>query len=491
MIIPGSIVQKGEENMSLPENFLWGGAVAAHQLEGGWDQDGRGPSVSDVLTAGTVSERRRITDGVVAGESYPNHKGIDFYHTYRDDIALFAELGFKCFRTSISWSRIFPNGDELVPNEAGLAFYDDMFDTMHKYGIEPVITLSHFEMPFYLAKHYGGWMNRKCIDFFVRYAVTVMERYKDKVKYWMTFNEINNQTDTSLDIFGWTNSGIKFSEFEDPKKALYQAAHHELVASALVVKKGHEINPDFKIGCMCSFVPVYPYSCDPEDVMLANEAMHGKFYFMDVHCRGHYGAYARKAWAREGNAPLMEPEDEKILSEGVVDFIGFSYYMSDAVKHGIVSEIKTVGSATQYSIKNPYVKASDWGWQIDPVGLRYSLNVMYERYEKPMFIVENGFGAIDKLEEDHTCDDSYRIDYLKAHIIEMKKAVELDGVDLMGYTPWGCIDVVSFTTGELRKRYGFIYVDLNDDGTGSGNRYKKKSFGWYQKVIASNGEELD
>ena len=477
--------------MSLPENFLWGGAVAAHQLEGGWDQDGRGPSVSDVLTAGTVSERRRITDGVVAGEIYPNHKGIDFYHTYKDDIALFAELGFKCFRTSISWNRIFPNGDELVPNEAGLAFYDDMFDTMHKYGIEPVITLSHFEMPFYLAKHYGGWMNRKCIDFFVRYAVTVMERYKDKVKYWMTFNEINNQTDTSLDIFGWTNSGIKFSEFEDPKKALYQAAHHELVASALVVKKGHEINPDFKIGCMCSFVPVYPYSCDPEDVMLANEAMHGKFYFMDVHCRGHYGAYARKAWAREGNAPLMEPEDEKILSEGVVDFIGFSYYMSDAVKHGIVSEIKTVGSATQYSIKNPYVKASDWGWQIDPVGLRYSLNVMYERYEKPMFIVENGFGAIDKLEEDHTCDDSYRIDYLKAHIIEMKKAVELDGVDLMGYTPWGCIDVVSFTTGELRKRYGFIYVDLNDDGTGSGNRYKKKSFGWYQKVIASNGEELD
>jgi 6-phospho-beta-glucosidase len=477
--------------MALPKDFLWGGAVAAHQLEGGWDLDGRGPSVSDVLTAGSVSVRRRITDGVLEGEKYPNHKGIDFYHTYRDDIALFAELGFKCFRTSISWSRIFPKGDELEPNEAGLAFYDDMFDTMHKYGIEPVITLSHFEMPFYLAKHYGGWMNRKCIDFFVRYAVTVMERYKDKVKYWMTFNEINNQSDTSIDIFGWTNSGIKFSEFEDPKKALYQVAHHELVASALVVKKGHEINPDFQIGCMCSFVPVYPYSCDPEDVMLANEAMHGRFYFMDVHCRGHYGAYAKKAWEREGNAPLMEPEDEKILSEGVVDYIGFSYYMSDAVKHDVESSIETVGSATKNSIKNPYVKASDWGWQIDPVGLRYSLNVMYERYEKPMFIVENGFGAIDKLEEDHTCDDSYRIDYLKAHIVEMKKAVELDGVDLMGYTPWGCIDVVSFTTGELRKRYGFIYVDLNDDGTGSGNRYKKKSFGWYQKVIASNGEDLD
>ena len=476
--------------MALPKDFLWGGAVAAHQLEGGWDLDGRGPSVSDVLTAGTVSERRRITDGVLAGESYPNHKGIDFYHTYKDDIALLAEMGFKCFRTSISWSRIFPKGDETEPNEAGLRFYDDMFDTMLKYGIEPVITLSHFEMPFYLAKHYGGWMNRKCIDFFVHYAVTVMERYKDKVKYWMTFNEINNQSDTSLDIFGWTNSGIKFSEFDDPKKALYQAAHHELVASALVVQKGHEINPDFKIGCMCSFVPVYPYSCNPDDVMLANEAMHGRFYFMDVHCRGHYGAYAKKAWEREGNAPVMEAGDEKILAEGCVDYIGFSYYMSDAVKSGTRSEIKTVGSATEHSVKNPYVKASDWGWQIDPVGLRYSLNVMYERYEKPMFIVENGFGAIDKLEEDHTCDDSYRIDYLKAHIIEMKKAVELDGVDLMGYTPWGCIDVVSFTTGELRKRYGFIYVDLNDDGTGSGKRYKKKSFDWYRKVIASNGEVL-
>ncbi len=476
--------------MAFPKDFLWGGAVAAHQLEGGWNEDGRGPSVSDVLTAGTVSIPRRITDGVIEGESYPNHKGIDFYHTYKDDIALFGELGFKCFRTSISWSRIFPNGDETEPNEAGLKFYDDMFDTMHKYGIEPVITLSHFEMPYGLAKNYGGWVNRKLIEFFVRYATTVMERYKDKVKYWMTFNEINNQSNTSNDIFGWTNSGIRFSQFDDPKKALYQAAHHELVASALVVKKGHEINPDFKIGCMCSFVPFYPYSCNPDDVMLALQSMHERYYFMDVHARGHYSAYAKKAWEREGNAPVMEPEDEAILAEGKVDYIGFSYYMSDAVKAGNVSTIETVGGGNQYSIRNPYVKASDWGWQIDPVGLRYSLNTMYERYELPMFIVENGFGAIDKLEEDHTCDDSYRIDYLKAHIEEMKKAVEEDGVELMGYTPWGCIDVVSFTTGELRKRYGFIYVDLNDDGTGSGNRYKKKSFAWYQKVIASNGEEL-
>lgn len=476
--------------MALPENFLWGGAVAAHQLEGGWNEGGRGPSVCDVLTGGSVSESRRITDGVVEGEYYPNHKGIDFYHTYKQDIALLAEMGFKCFRTSISWSRIFPNGDETEPNEEGLQFYDDMFDCLLKHGIEPVITLSHFEMPYHLAKEYGGWMNRRCIDFFVHYAVTVMKRYKDKVRYWMTFNEINNQTNTNLDIFGWTNSGIRFSQFDDPKKALYQVAHHELVASALVVQKGHEINPDFKIGCMCSFVPFYPYSCNPDDVMIASESMHERFYFMDVHMRGHYGAYAKKAWEREGNAPVMEPEDEQILANGTADYIGFSYYMSEAVKADQKSDGKSLSGGNEHSIRNPYVKASDWGWQIDPVGLRYALNVMYERYEKPLFIVENGFGAIDQLQPDHTCDDSYRIDYLKAHIQEMKKAVEYDGVELMGYTPWGCIDVVSFTTGELRKRYGFIYVDINDDGTGTGNRYKKKSFDWYRQVIASNGEIL-
>lgn len=476
--------------MSLPKNFLWGGAVAAHQLEGGWQEGGRGPSVSDVLTAGTRDIPRRITDGVVAGERYPNHKGIDFYHTYKEDITFFAEMGFKCFRTSISWSRIFPNGDETEPNETGLQFYDDMFDELLKHGIEPVITLSHFEMPYYLAKEYGGWVNRKLVDFFVHYAVTVMERYKNKVKYWMTFNEINNQHNTTNDIFGWTNSGIRFSQFENPKKALYQAVHHELLASALTVQKGHEINPDFQIGCMCSFVPFYPYSCNPDDVMTAVESMHEHFYYSDVHCRGHYSAFAKKEWEREGTAPVMEPGDEEILAKGKVDYLGFSYYMSNAVKADVDQKNAGLSGGNAHSVANPYVKASDWGWQIDPVGLRYSLATLYERYELPLFIVENGFGAIDELKPDHTCDDSYRIDYLKAHIEEMKKAVELDGVDLMGYTPWGCIDVVSFTTGELRKRYGFIYVDLNDDGTGSGARYRKKSFAWYQRVIATNGEEL-
>ena len=476
--------------MALPKNFLWGGAVAAHQLEGGYNVDGRGLSVSDVMTGGSNKVARRITDGIVEGENYPNHKGIDFFHIYKDDIKLFAELGFKCFRTSISWSRIFPNGDETEPNEAGLKFYDDMFDELLKYNIEPVITLSHFEMPYHLAKEYGGWTNRKLIEFFVRYAEVVMNRYKDKVKYWMTFNEINNQMAMATDIFGWTNSGIRYSQLENPKKAMYQAAHHELVASAIVVKKGHEINPNFKIGCMCSFVPYYPFSCNPDDIMCATESLHERFFFMDTHARGHYGAYAWKEWERDGITPKMEDGDDKILAEGKVDYIGFSYYMSNTVK-GDVNDLKastTGGNA--HTVKNPYVKVSDWGWAIDPVGLRYALNIMYERYELPLFIVENGLGAFDKLNDDKTCDDSYRIDYLKAHIAEMKKAVEHDGVDLIGYTPWGCIDVVSFTTGELAKRYGFIYVDLNDDGTGTGNRYKKKSFDWYKKVIASNGEIL-
>ncbi|MBQ9488235.1 MAG: 6-phospho-beta-glucosidase, partial [Selenomonadaceae bacterium] len=419
-----------------------------------------------------------------------NHKGIDFFHTYKDDIKLFAELGFKCFRTSISWSRIFPNGDEVEPNEKGLQFYDNLFDELLKYKIEPVITLSHFEMPYYLTQKYGGWTNRKLIDFFVRYAETVMKRYKDKVKYWMTFNEINNQTMLATDIFGWVNSGIRFSKLENPAKSMLQAAHHELVASALVVAKGHEINPDFKIGCMCSFVPYYPYSCNPDDVVIAQESMHERFLFMDVHARGHYGSYAKKEWERTGNGPHMEPGDEEILAKGAVDYIGFSYYMSNTVKADVEDTSVKVYGSNEHSVKNPYVKVSDWGWSIDPVGLRYALTLMWERYEKPLFIVENGLGAFDKLNDDKTCDDSYRIEYLGRHIREMKKAVEIDGVDLMGYTPWGCIDVVSFTTGELAKRYGFIYVDLNDDGTGTGNRYKKKSFDWYKNVIATNGESV-
>ena len=475
--------------MAFPKNFLWGGAVAANQIEGGWQEGGKGVSVMDVVTAGANNVHREITDGIIDGKNYPNHEAIDFYHRYKEDVKLFAEMGFKCFRTSIAWTRIFPNGDEAEPNEAGLKFYDDLFDELLKYNIEPVITLSHFEMPFHLAKNYGGWTNRKVIEFFVRYAEVVMRRYKDKVKYWMTFNEINNQAITELDILGWTNSGILFSKFDDKLSALYQAAHHELVASALVVKKGHEINPNFKIGCMVAWVPFYPYSCAPDDMVLSVESMHDKTFFADVHARGHYPAYAKKIWERTNSAPKILPGDEKILAEGTVDYIGFSYYMSKTVKADHFAEVTTYGE-TVHTLKNPYIKVSDWGWAIDPVGLRYALDTLYERYELPLFVVENGFGAIDVKEADGTCNDPYRIDYLKAHIEQMKKAVEIDGVNLMGYTPWGCIDLVSFTTGEMKKRYGFIYVDKNNDGSGTLARSKKLSFDWYKKVIASNGEEL-
>lgn len=473
----------------LPENFLWGGAVAAHQLEGGWNKGGKGVSVADVMTAGRHGVPRQITDGVLEGYYYPNHEAIDFYSRYKEDIKLFAEMGFKCFRTSIAWTRIFPNGDDDEPNEEGLQFYDDLFDELLKYHIEPVITLSHFELPYHLVKKYGGFRNRKCIDFFVKFSETVMKRYKDKVKYWMTFNEINNQADTSMDFASFTNSGIKYEEGENREQTMYQAALYELIASAKVVKLGHEINPDFKIGCMLAFVPVYPYSCHPDDVMFATEAMRNRWFFGDVHVRGTIPHYTKKYWERNGFEIEYTKEDEQILKEGTVDYIGFSYYMSK-----VVSARKVEGSQPDgefgHTIRNPYVQASDWGWQIDPVGLRYSLNVLYERYNIPLFIVENGLGARDVVEEDGTINDDYRIQYFRDHITEMKKAVELDGVDLMGYTPWGCIDLVSAGTGEMEKRYGFIYVDKDNEGNGTLERRKKKSFEWYKHVIETNGEEL-
>ena len=477
--------------MSLPKDFLWGGALAAHQFEGGVLDTTKGLSVADVMTGGNVSTPRVITDGVKEGLYYPNHIGIDFYHHYKEDIKLFAEMGFKCFRTSIAWTRIFPLGDEEQPDEEGLQFYDDVFDELLKYGIEPVITLSHFEMPYHLAKEYGGFMNRKTVDFFVKFAEVCFKRYKNKVKYWMTFNEINNQMNFVNDIYGWTNSGAHFGNYDNPEEAMYQCAHHTLVESAKAVKIGKEINPDFLIGNMISMVPFYPYSCSPKDQLLAQQLMHDRFFFSDVQCRGHYPAYALKMFERKRFNINITDEDKKALSEGTVDYIGFSYYMSNTVDSNSIRDVSTTtDGSSEHSVKNPYIKETDWGWAIDPEGLRYVLNQFYERYELPMFIVENGFGAIDKKEEDGSCRDSYRIDYLRAHIEQMKKAVEEDGVNLMGYTPWGCIDCISFTTGEMKKRYGFIYVDRDNEGNGTLERSKKDSYEWYKKVIASNGEVL-
>lgn len=475
----------------LKKDFLWGGAVAAHQIEGGWNEGGKGVSIADVMTAGAHGVPREITDGVIPGKNYPNHEAVDFYHRYKEDIALFAEMGFKAFRTSIAWSRIFPNGDDAEPNEAGLQFYDDLFDELLKYDIEPVITLSHFEIPYNLYKNYGGFRNRKLIDFFVRYSQVVMERYKDKVKYWMTFNEINNQADGYNDLHAFTNSAIIFEDGDNKAEVIYQASLNELIASAKVVKLGHEINPDFEIGCMMAYVPVYPFSSNPDDVMASVKAMNRRFFYNDVHAKGEIPNYALKEWEREGFNIEYTDEDLQALREGTVDYIGLSYYMSNTV-----TEIDAVNTHSDHAIdklkftQNPYIKTSDWDWPIDPVGLRYILNVLTQRYDLPLFIVENGFGAYDTIEEDGTIQDDYRIDYLKAHIIEMKKAVEEDGVDLMGYTPWGCIDIVSFGTGEMEKRYGFIHVDKDNNGEGTLDRKKKASFDWYKKVIETNGEIL-
>lgn len=474
---------------SLRKDFLWGGAVAAHQLEGGWNKDGKGISVADVMTVGANGVPREITNGVLQGKNYPNHEGIDFYTHYKEDIKLFAEMGFKCFRTSIAWTRIFPEGDESEPNELGLKFYDELFDECLKYGIEPVITLSHFEMPYHLVTEYGGWRNRKMIDFFVRFAEVCYTHYKDKVKYWMTFNEINNQANYNEDFAPFTNSGIAYQTGENREKIMYQAAHYELVASALAVKIGHEINPDFQIGCMIAMCPIYPLSCKPEDMMMSVSAMHKRYWFTDVHVRGYYPAHLEKYFQRKGFNLDITVEDKLLLLEGCVDYIGFSYYMS------FTTESKSDNPQYDYDeskdlVRNPYVQASDWGWQIDPVGLRYAMNWFYDRYQLPLFIVENGFGAIDQLNSDGTIDDDYRIDYLKAHIEAMKTAVEEDGIDLLGYTPWGCIDLVSAGTGEMKKRYGFIYVDKDNEGQGTLKRSKKKSFDWYKQVIATNGEQL-
>lgn len=475
---------------SIPKDFLWGGAVAAHQLEGAWNIDGKGPSIADVMTAGANGVSRQITDGIQADKFYPNHEAIDFYHRYPEDLKLFAEMGFKCFRTSIAWTRIFPKGDETEPNEAGLKFYDKLFAECHKYGIEPVITLSHFEMPYHLVKKYGGWRDRRVIDFFIHFAKVVFKRYRHQVKYWMTFNEINNQTDYTQQFSMATDSGLVLEPNDPNSEALmYQAAHYELVASALAVKIGHQINPNFKIGCMINMTPLYPATCKPADIFQAQKAMQRRYWFADVHALGEYPRHMEAFLTAHNLRKDITAEDRIVLKEGTVDYIGFSYYNSiivSAQKNN--PEFHFVGEEAGKA--NPYLKTSDWGWPIDPLGLRYALNWLEDHYHKPLMIVENGLGAKDEVTADKKIHDDYRINYLRAHIQAMKDAIEKDGVPVIGYTPWGCIDLVSAGTGQMSKRYGFIYVDRDDQGQGSNQRLKKDSFYWYQKVIRTNGQDL-
>ena len=478
--------------MAFPKGFLWGGACAANQFEGAWDVDGKGPSVPDMCTNGSHTTPKWVTTAIRPDKLYPSHEAIDFYHHYEGDIALFAEMGFKVFRTSINWTRIYPTGEEAEPNEAGLAFYDKVFDCCKKYGIEPLVTISHYELPYALVEKYNGWADRRLVDCYVRYCKTIFERYKDKVKYWLTFNEINMG---ALPTGNLMALGL-VQGYEGPRTGIpdneglrFQALHHQFVASAKAVAFAHEHYPQFQMGDMNIFAAFYPLTCDPDDVLACQQRNQMVNWFCsDIQVRGEYPHYARRYFAERGIEIKTEPGDEEILRKGTVDFYTFSYYMSNCITtHETGAQVSGNGLGGE---KNPYLKASDWGWQIDPKGLRWSLNEIYDRYRIPLMVVENGLGAFDKLEADGTIHDPYRIDYLRQHIQQMGEAVK-DGVDLRGYTTWGPIDLVSAGTGEMAKRYGFIYVDKYDDGTGDLTRRRKDSFYWYKKVIATNGEDLD
>ena len=473
--------------MRFPENFLWGGAIAANQAEGAYLEDGKGLTTVDMIPHGPKRTYVKFGDmypvDFIEGENYPSHEAIDFYHHYKEDIALLAEMGFKVFRTSIAWARIFPNGDDETPNQAGIDYYRDMFETCHQYGIEPLVTLCHFDVPMGLVRKYGSWRNRIMIDLFVKYAKVCFEEFDGLVKYWLTFNEINILLHSPFN-----GAGIAFAPGENREQIKYQAAHHELVASALVTKLAHEINPHNLVGCMLAGGQYYAYSCNPEDVWLALNKDRENLLFIDVQARGYYPSYSKRVFKEKNVELKIEDGDLEILKENPVDFISFSYYASRCISAD--TTLETTGGNVFSTVKNPYLKASDWGWQIDPLGLRITMNILYDRYQKPLFIVENGLGAKDVIEEDGSIQDDYRIDYLRQHIEAMGDAIE-DGVELMGYTTWGCIDLVSASTGEMSKRYGFIYVDKDDQGNGTLERRKKKSFDWYKKVIASNGEDLD
>lgn len=466
--------------MKFPKEFLWGGATAANQCEGAWNEDGKGASIQDYMPHGIMQGPSEVID-----KHNLKLEGIDLYHHYKEDIALFAEMGFKVYRMSIAWSRIFPNGDDEKPNEKGLEFYDNVFDECRKYGIEPLVTLSHYETPYHLAKKYDGWRSRDLIGFYEKYVRTVFTRYKGKVHYWITFNEIN-----SIWHFPLMGAGILTQKNLLKAQDLYQAAHHELVASALATKIGHEIDSENKIGCMVLGLTSYPRTCNPDDVIATMEESKRGYFFTDIHMRGYYPSYALKMMEKEGVVLDATDEDLEIL-KNTCNFLSFSYYMSKCIASNPEQYEKGKGNLTT-GVKNPYLQESQWGWQIDPKGLRYLLNTYYDRYQKPLFIVENGLGAKDTLlseeKDGYWVEDDYRIQYMNDHLAQVSKAIEDDGVEVMGYTSWGCIDLISASTAEMKKRYGFIYVDRNNDGTGTFKRYKKKSFYWYKNVIETNGK---
>ena len=480
-----------------PENFLWGGATAANQYEGGAFEGGKGLSVPDVMTGGTKTTPRHVTRGILPEYHYPSHEAVDFYHHYKEDIALYGEMGFKCFRMSDNWTRIFPRGDEETPNEEGIRFYRDVFQECRKYGIEPLVTISHYELPYCLAEEYGGWANRDITEFFLRYCRVLFTEFKGLVRYWLTFNEINIlQMGAYGNLMGGgilppgkdTAVGVLagLDESWDDEQRRYSALHYQLVASAKAVKMAHEIDPENQVGCMLLSRIAYPYTCRPDDVLKGQHTMQlANYYCGDVHVRGEYPAFAKRIWKEKNLVIPFAEGDAEALKEGTVDFFAFSYYSSSTATDD--PNVPVANGNMMRGPANPYLEQSQWGWTIDPKGLRYLLNEFYGRWQIPLMIVENGLGAEDKVEEDGSIHDEYRIEYMREHIQQMAEAIE-DGVDLMGYTVWGCTDLVSAGTGEMAKRYGLVYVDKDNQGKGTLERRKKDSFYWYQRVIRSNGE---
>ena len=463
----------------MKEGFLFGGALAANQCEGGYNLDGKGLSIADVVRGSQQGIPRQVDEKIHEGVYYPSHEAIDFYHRYKEDIALFAQMGFKCLRMSISWARIFPNGDDEIPNECGLQFYDKVFDELLKYNIQPIVTLSHFETPLHLVEAYGSWRNPKLIDFYVKYANVVFKRYKDKVIYWMTFNEIN-ETVNKKDPF--LQAGLKFKEDENDKKVKVIASHNMFIASAKVVDLGHRINPNFKIGCMIQYTPAYTKTCHPNDALAKRFYNIQNYYYTDVMVKGEYTSLCYSQLKRLGVDFTISKEEQEILKKGKVDYIAFSYYFTYVVSY----------DENQFVIdkKNKYLQTGQWNRTIDPIGLRVALNELYDRYQVPLFIVENGIPLDDKIDSNNEIIDEERIAFFRSHIMQIKKAINEDFVNVIGYTTWGPIDIVSVSTGEMNKRYGFIYVDKDNSGKGTLQRFKKKSFAWYKKVIESNGECL-
>lgn len=490
------MIEMKELKKGFSDNFLWGGATAANQIEGAYLEGGKGLSTSDFAAYKDPYAQGKVnnfTFDVSSAElnkykenpdafDFPKRRGIDFYHRYEEDIALFAEMGFKVFRLSISWARIFPTGLEDKPNEEGLAFYDKVFDECAKYGIEPLVTMSHYEMPITLTEKYNGWMSRELVPLFEKYARAILERYKNKVKYWITFNEMNMNLNSL-----YTGAGILEDLVDHKLQAAYQASHHQFVASALTVKAAKEIIPDVQIGCMINQIEAYAKTTKPEDQLQAVKSNQLNMFYPDVQARGEYPTYMVKYFADNQIKLDIEEQDEQILKEGTVDFVAISYYMSHVAEAR--EDAAELAGTFDSPIKNEHLELSQWDWPIDPMGLRISLIKLYDRYQKPLFVCENGLGARDTLTQDGKIHDDYRIDYLKKHIEQMKEAVK-EGVDLMGYTPWGCIDLISCGTSQMTKRYGLIYVDQDDLGNGTLNRYRKDSFFWYKNVIASNGEDL-